>query len=87
MKEFYFVLMNDTKGWASYDTFCGSFETKEEAIAHAEWEWRHLTTREQSKRIVKACAAEVEDGTPIEDDYDTFDICGGWDVIAEYTMA
>lgn len=67
MRKF-FVFDEAKKGDANWDTFCGMFDTQEQAVAEAERIWRHLTDDERKKRTVCAAYADIPDDFIIDDD-------------------
>ena len=86
MKNFYFVLMDNIKGDAGYDTFCGSFENENAAIEKAGFLWQHLAQSEKEKRVITVCAGEIAKDTLLENAFDDFDISGGYYVIKEFKL-
>ena len=61
MRKF-FVFDEAKKGDANWDTFCGMFDTQEQAVEEAERIWRHLTESERKNRTVIVAHADVPDG-------------------------
>lgn len=88
MKTVWFVLMDAAKGDPTWDVFCGSAATHEQALSIAESEWLHLSKREQSTRIVSVNHAEVNDDVPLAEAHDV--ICergDGWYVDEEFKLS
>ena len=59
----YFVIMEsvDFYSAASWDTFCGEYESKDAAIGKAKEIWSHLTSEEKGNRFVEVVHASGED--------------------------
>lgn len=66
MRKF-FVFDEAKKGDANWDTFCGMFNTQEQAEGEAERIWRHLTEAERKNRTVCAAFADIPDDFDPED--------------------
>ncbi len=86
MKKFYFVLMDNIKGDAPYDTFCGSFGNETAATEKADFLWQYLTQSEKENRIITVCMGEIKEDTLLENAFDDFDISGGYYVIKEFKL-
>jgi hypothetical protein len=78
--------MDAISGDPVWDTFCGAFATRAEAEAAANFEWSHLTVREQRRRVVSINHVEVEDEVDLVEAFEIACDGGGWYVDFEYTF-
>ena len=65
---------------AVFDMFKGAFDSKEEAIADANYYWSRLTKREQEETVITvAYSDEIPDDISLEDSCDyMWDHLGGY---------